>query len=253
MAVLLAKLQNFFDETLKPKTIKDYCPNGLQVEGDHTISHLACAVTASQFVIEQAIDSGAQALLVHHGLFWHGQSPCVIGLQRQRIALLLKHGINLLAYHLPLDVHLTLGNNAQLAQRLGIEVTGQQAIDGVNGLLWHGRLPMPQSPLVLNQAWGTCLGRTPLLLGDQQRPVQTLAWCTGGAQKYFQQAIDLAVDAYISGEVSESQYHLAQESGVRFFACGHHATERYGVQALSQAAALAFELETFFIDEHNPV
>ena len=253
MAVLLAKLQTFLDDTLKPKTIKDYCPNGLQVEGAHHISRLACAVTASRYVIEQAVAFGAQALLVHHGLFWHGQSPCVVGLQQQRIALLLKHGINLLAYHLPLDVHLSLGNNAQLAQRLGIEVTGQQAIDGVNGLLWHGRLAAPQSPLPLVASWQTVLNRAPLVLGDQQQPVHTLAWCTGGAQKYFQQAIDLGVDAYISGEVSESQYHLAQESGVRFFACGHHATERYGVQALGLAAASSFGLDVHFIDENNPI
>jgi dinuclear metal center YbgI/SA1388 family protein len=253
MAVLLAKLQTFLDDTLKPKTIKDYCPNGLQVEGNHSVSRLACAVTASSYVIEQAIAWGAQALLVHHGLFWHGQSPCVVGLQRQRIALLLKHGISLLAYHLPLDVHLSLGNNAQLAQRLGIEVTGQQAIDGVNGLLWQGRLPMPQSPLSLMESWQACLGRAPLLLGDPLLFVQSLAWCTGGAQKYFQQAIDLGVDAYVSGEVSESQYHLAQESGVRFFACGHHATERYGVQALSEAAASALGVDIYFIDEKNPV
>ncbi len=253
MAVLLGKLQIFLDDTLKPKAIKDYAPNGLQVGGVATISRLACAVTASQYAIEQAAAWGAQALLVHHGLFWQGQSPCVVGVQQQRIALLLKHGISLLAYHLPLDVHLVLGNNAQLAQRLGIEVTAQQPIDGVNGLLWLGRLSSPQSPLLLVETWQACLGRAPLLLGDMSKPVQTLAWCTGGAQKYFQQAIDWGVDAYISGEVSEPQYHLAQETGVRFFACGHHATERYGVQAVAQAAAVALNIETHFIDENNPV
>jgi dinuclear metal center YbgI/SA1388 family protein len=253
MAVLLGKLQTFLDDTLKPKAIKDYCPNGLQVAGASSITRLACAVTASRYAIEQAAACGAQALLVHHGLFWQGQSPCLVGVQYQRVALLLEHGISLLAYHLPLDVHLQYGNNAQLAQQLGIEVTAQHAIDGVNALLWQGRLSSPQSPASLIEQWQTGLARTPLLLGDQHRLVQTLAWCTGGAQKYFQQAIELGVDAYITGEVSESQFHLSQETGVRFFACGHHATERYGVQALAQAAAAALDIDIQFIDENNPV
>lgn len=253
MAALVSELQIFLDQELKSKTIKDYAPNGLQIEGGKSCQRLAVAVTASRAVIEQAIAVGAQVLLVHHGLFWQGQSPCLAGAQRERVALLLKANITLLAYHLPLDVHLQWGNNAQLAKHLDIEVIAQHSVDGVNGLLWQGRLAEPVDPETLIQQWQPRLLRQPVLLGDKKRQIQNLAWCTGGAQKYFQQAIELGVDAYISGEVSEPQYHLAHETGVRFLACGHHATERYGVLALGQVLADQFGLQWQFIDENNPV
>ncbi|MBU0602351.1 MAG: Nif3-like dinuclear metal center hexameric protein [Gammaproteobacteria bacterium] len=243
------QLQRHLDELLDAPRFKDYCPNGLQVEGAPDISRIVCGVTASLALIDAAIERGAQALLVHHGWFWRGEDARVLGMKRARMARLLAHDINLLAYHLPLDAHPDLGNNAQLGRVLGLRpcsTTGDQ------GLIWLGEPGTPTTAAQFGAHAGTKLGRTPLLVGDGQRVVRRIAWCTGGAQGYFEQAIDAGADLYISGEISEQTTHVARESGVPYIAAGHHATERYGVQALGAHLAQTFGLDTVFVDIDNP-
>jgi dinuclear metal center YbgI/SA1388 family protein len=243
------QLQRHLDELLDAPRFKDYCPNGLQVEGAPDISRIVCGVTASLALIDAAIERGAQALLVHHGWFWRGEDARVLGMKRARMARLLAHDINLLAYHLPLDAHPDLGNNAQLGRVLGLRpcsTTGDQ------GLIWLGEPGAPTTAAQFGAQAGTKLGRTPLLVGDGQRVVRRIAWCTGGAQGYFEQAIDAGADLYISGEISEQTTHVARESGVPYIAAGHHATERYGVQALGAHLAQTFGLDTVFVDIDNP-
>lgn len=230
---------------------RDYAPNGLQVEGRPEVGKIVCAVTASRAAIAFAASQGADLLLVHHGLFWKSEPAGIVGWKKQRIVELLKHDINLVAYHLPLDAHPAWGNNARLAAHLGWQTEFQT---GEQNLLTVGRLPEPLSLQHLQMQIAHGLQRQPLLLcADAERPVSRLAWCSGGAQGFFQAAIDLGVDAFVTGEVSEAQYHLAQESGVAFIAAGHHATERYGVQALVSALSETFGLPFVFFDEANPV
>ena len=236
---------------LKPEQFKDYCPNGLQVEGRPQIQTIASGVTASLAFIQAAIDAGADTLLVHHGLFWRNQTGSVTGWLKSRLALLLAHDINLLAYHLPLDAHTSLGNNAQLAAHLGF------LVDGTFGEQALGFVGQPQTPLenadALTQLLHTRLGKTPVsVVPDPQRPLKRIAWCTGGAQNLFEEAIAQGVDAFITGEISEPQAHLARETGVGFYACGHHATERYGAPALGAHLADQLGLMHTFIDIDNP-
>lgn len=237
------------DALLQPARFKDYGPNGLQVEGKAPIRRLVSGVTASRALIEAAIAEGADAIFVHHGLFWRGQSGTVTGWMKQRLALLLAHDISLLAYHLPLDAHPELGNNAQLGRVLGLTPTG---VAGDQGLLWLGETAQPVPASVLAQQVGAALGREALLVGDTARSVRRVAWCTGGAQGYFEQAIAEGVDLYLSGEISEQTTHLARESGVPYIAAGHHATERYGVRALGAHVAAQFGLQVDFVDIDNP-
>lgn len=230
---------------------KDYAPNGLQVEGRRDISKIVCAVTASQAAIDFAVAQAADMLLVHHGLFWKSEPVGIVGWKKRRIHTLLTHDINLVGYHLPLDAHAEWGNNAQLARHLGWQIDGQL---GEQNLLMTGHLPHPQTAAQLVQHMGEQLRRVPLLLcRDEQQPITRLAWCSGGAQGFFQATIDLGVDAFVTGEVSEAQYHLALENNVAFIAAGHHATERYGVQALAQALAAEFGVSVQFYDDNNPV
>jgi dinuclear metal center YbgI/SA1388 family protein len=243
-------LQRHLDELLGAERFKDYCPNGLQVEGASEVSSIVCGVSASLALIEASIERGAQAILVHHGWFWRGEDGRVTGSRRARMARLLGHDINLFAYHLPLDAHPELGNNAQLARVLGFRPTGST---GDQGLVWLGEPAESTTAGVLCGRVGEVLSRKPLLVGDLQRRVRRVAWCTGGAQGYFQQAIDAGVDLYISGEISEQTTHLARESGVPYIAAGHHATERYGVRALGAYLAERFGLTTEFVDIDNPV
>ena len=228
---------------------KDYGPNGLQVEGRADVLRLVSGVTASLALIEAAVADGADAILVHHGLFWRGQDGRITGWLRRRLALLLAHGINLYAYHLPLDGHAELGNNAQLGLRLGLLADGRF---GEQDLGFIGAPAAPTDALALAERIGTALGRTPLLLPGDGRPLRRVAWCTGGAQGFFEPAIAAGADAFITGEVSEPQAHIARETGVAFLACGHHATERYGALALGQHLALRFGLQHRFIDIDNP-
>jgi dinuclear metal center YbgI/SA1388 family protein len=247
-------LVNYLDGLLQPAKFRDYCPNGLQVEGCREVSRIVTGVTASQALLDAAVDRGADAILVHHGYFWKGEDGRVTGIRKQRLKTLLTHDINLLAYHLPLDAHPELGNNAQLAKRLGWQADGRF---GEQDIAWIGR----PAALECGQ-WRVAdllgqltkeLQRAPLLIGDAERKVSRIAWCSGGAQGYFEQAIALGADVYISGEISEQTVHLARESGVAYLACGHHATERFGAQALAVHLAEQFGVQAEFVEIENPV
>ncbi|MDO4636017.1 MAG: Nif3-like dinuclear metal center hexameric protein [Lautropia sp.] len=242
------------DDLLRPSAIRDYSPNGLQVEGKTMISRIICAVTATQNVIDVAVAEGADALLVHHGYFWKGEDPRVLGIRRRRLGSLLAADINLLAYHLPLDIHPVYGNNVQLGELLGWPAQGWGGeLMGDRGLIaWH-RLDASMDSSALATHLQERLHREPLLVGDLSRPVHTVAWCTGGAQDFLQDAIDLGADCYISGEISERTTHLARESGVIYAAAGHHATERCGVQALGRHLADTYGIDVRFVDDPNPV
>jgi len=244
------ELARYLDETLETARFRDYCPNGLQVEGRAEVCRVVAGVTASQALIAAAVDRGADAILVHHGWFWKGEDGRITGLRKARIGTLLHHDISLLAYHLPLDAHPEMGNNAQLAARLGWQADGRF---GDQDIAWFGRPAAPTSAGALASALAAALGRQPLLIGDAERPVARIGWCTGGAQGYFEQAIALGVDAYISGEISEPTVHLARESGVAYLAAGHHATERFGAEALARHLADRFGLDCEFVDIDNPV
>lgn len=246
----LKALVDYTRQLLQVERYADYCPNGLQLEGKASINKIVSGVTASMALLESAKNAGADAILVHHGYFWKNEDAAIVGLKRNRIKFLLENNISLLAYHLPLDAHPALGNNAQLAQKLGLEVTSWQGNQGLVGL---GILPSAPSLKDFSQHVENKLQRTPLVIGDMNKSIKNVAWCTGGAQGYMQDAIDLGVDVFISGEVSEQTYHLARESGVAFIAAGHHATERYGVQALGEHLAQHFGIEHEYIEIDNPI
>jgi dinuclear metal center YbgI/SA1388 family protein len=249
-AVGRAELAAWLDGVLEARRFDDYCPNGMQVEGTARVSRVLCGVTASLALVREAARRGAQAILVHHGWFWRGEDPRIVGSKHARLAALLGHGMGLYAYHLPLDVHPELGNNVQLARRLGWP-DGEPL--GRDGLLRMAELPQAGPADALRQRLAAVLGREPLLVGELSRPVRRLAWCTGAAQDLLQQAIDAGADAFVSGEISERTTHLAREAGVIYAAAGHHATERYGVQALGAAVAARFGIEVAFFDDPNPV
>jgi dinuclear metal center YbgI/SA1388 family protein len=243
----LDEICHFCDEYLSVDDFSDYCPNGLQVEGSATVHHLVTGVTASLDLIDAAIELGADAILVHHGYFWNGEEQPLTGFKGRRIRRLMQNDISLLAYHLPLDAHPTVGNNAQLAQRMGWLVTGQQ------GLLWTGELEEPLSPQLVMEQIGDQIDSNPLLIEGGSQPVRRLAWCTGAAQSSIAEARALDVDLYVSGEISEPTVHFAREMGIHYIAAGHHATERYGVQALGDLLAERFSINHSFVDIDNPV
>ena len=244
-------LQTELDGLLQPERFKDYGPNGLQVEGAATVRKIASGVTASLAFIEAAIAAQADTLLVHHGLFWRGQSGCVTGWMRLSLALLLKHNINLFAYHLPLDAHPELGNNAQLGAELGWLADGRFGDNqlGFMGYPLHGAYADIQT---LVQHIESKLQRTVVCVPGHARAVKRIAWCSGGAQNYFEAAIAAGVDAFITGEISEPHAHYARECGVAYLACGHHATERYGARAVAGIVAKRLGLEHVFLDIDNP-
>ena len=246
------ELTKYLDELLNVDAFRDYAPNGLQVEGRASIGKLVCGVTASRALIEAAIEAQADAILVHHGYFWKGEDPRLIGMKGERIRRLMQADMNLLAYHLPLDGHAELGNNAQLASKLGFVVSGRFIDDADSGIGMHGRLSNTMSGDDLAKHIAKVLEREPLYVAGNDRPINSIAWCSGGAQGYIEQAVALGVDAYLTGEVSEQTVHVARECGIHFFAAGHHATERYGVQALGAHLAKKFKLECQFIDIENP-
>lgn len=245
---LLARL----DDLLQPSRFSDYCPNGLQVQGRAEVRRLVSGVTASEALIDAAIADGADAILVHHGYFWKGESPVVIGMKRRRLAKLLAHDISLIAYHLPLDAHPQLGNNAQLAALLGLTREGPLFPADPRAVGDVGRLPAAMPASALSAQIAERLGRQPLHVSGGDHPIQRVAWCTGGAQGFIEQAISQGVDAYLSGEISEPTVHAARESGVHYFALGHHASERYGAQALGEWCARELGLTHRFIDIDNP-
>ncbi|NMF98877.1 Nif3-like dinuclear metal center hexameric protein [Aromatoleum toluolicum] len=246
----LAELQAHLDELLEVPRFRDYSPNGLQVEGRAEVHRVLCGVTASQALLDRAVEEGVDAIVVHHGWFWRGEDGRITGIRKRRIASLLRHDISLLAYHLPLDAHPQLGNNAQLAALAGWVGEGRF---GDQDIAWIGRPERPGTAGQLARSLAARLGREPLLVGDGDRPVSRVAWCTGGAQGYFEQAIAAGADLYVSGEISEQTVHLARESGVPYLAAGHHATERYGIHALAQYLEQTFGIEARFVDLDNPV
>lgn len=242
----------YLDQTLDITRFRDYCPNGLQIEGRPAVGKIVTGVTASLALIEAAIEQGADAILVHHGYFWRNEDPRIIGTRQRRLKLLLSHDINLFAYHLPLDMHPDFGNNVQLAKVLGLAPDGRFGNDALG---WLGT-PMDSTIQTAGQLVRhieLALGRAPLLIGDPAQPLGRVGWCTGAAQNMLQDAISAGATAYLSGEISEPTVHLARETGVAYLACGHHATERYGVQALGEHLAGHFGISHCFIDIPNPV
>ncbi|MCP5163000.1 MAG: Nif3-like dinuclear metal center hexameric protein [Hahellaceae bacterium] len=253
MAVSLSDLVAKADQVMQPGRLADYCPNGLQVEGKPEIARIVSGVTASQDFLEKAIAAKADLVLVHHGYFWKGEDPTLTGIKRRRIKLLMDNEVSLLAYHLPLDVHAEFGNNVQLAKLLNMEVTGPLETGNALSVGLIGQLPAPLSPESLAGLIETRLGRKPLHIPAGNSSIKKVAWCTGAAQGYIEKAIKADVDAYISGEISEPTVHLAREGKVDYFSVGHHASERYGVQALGKFLADYFQIEHCFIDADNPV
>ncbi len=251
--VQLTELVNYTDSLLGAGRFRDYCPNGLQVEGRPEVHKLVCGVTACQALIDAAVAAEADALLVHHGYFWKGEAAPITGIKMRRIKALLEAGVSLLAWHLPLDAHPQLGNNAQLGQRLGLITEGRFPLQDDEAVGLRGQLAEPQAAEIFAEKIESVLGRRPLHFVPNTRPIKTIAWCSGGAQSYIEAAADAGVDAYLSGEVSEQTFHLAQERDIHFFAVGHHASERYGVQALAGHLAQKFDFESQFIDILNPV
>ena len=262
------ELEQLINEKLNSAAISDYAPNGLQVEGKETVQKIVTGVTASQALLDEAVRLGADAVIVHHGYFWKGESPVIRGMKRNRLKTLLANDINLYGWHLPLDAHPELGNNAQLAALLGITVMGEieplvpwgeltMPVPGLELASWieapWGELTMPVPGLELASWIEARLGRKPLWCGDTgPEVVQRVAWCTGGGQSFIDSAARFGVDAFITGEVSEQTIHSAREQGLHFYAAGHHATERGGIRALSEWLNENTDLDVTFIDIPNP-
>ncbi len=242
----------YLNERLMPERFKDYAPNGLQVEGAPTVRRLVTGVTASQALVDAAVEWGADAILVHHGYFWKGENPCITGMKQRRLKALLQNDINLLGYHLPLDAHPEIGNNTRLAQLLDLDITGGLEPGNPQSIGITGRFDPPISADQLVARISQRLGREPAYIPGGDHMISTLGLCTGGAQGYIDQAAALGLDAYLSGEISEPTVHSARENGIHYFAAGHHATERYGVQALGEELATVFEIEHLFVDIDNP-
>ena len=246
-------LSVYLHDYLQCQNVDDYAPNGLQIEGKKTIQRICTAVTASFDAINKASLLEADALLVHHGYFWKGESPVIIGMKHQRIGRLIKQDISLFAYHLPLDCHMVVGNNACLGRMLGAVDMQQHAVGKTANLLWSGKLDKPISLDVLAQRVGEQVQRPPLCIRAQDKLIHSVAWCSGAAQDFIEEAHRLGVDAYLSGEISERTYYQAKEFGIHYLACGHHASERYGIQALGEHLANKFGVRHQFIDSDNPV
>ena len=242
------ELQTHLHDFLQVTRFRDYAPNGLQVEGRAEIRRILTAVTASQAAIQAAIAWQADALLVHHGYFWKGEAPQVVGMKKRRLAALLVHDLNLFAYHLPLDQHPELGNNALFAKHFACEAVWQSAEEP---LIWHARIEATALPDLLAQIEGG-LEREPFAVGNSDDTITRIAWCTGAAQDYLQQAVGEGAQAFISGEYAERSYHEARESGSVYISCGHHASERAGIRGLGEHLAATFGLEQRFYDEENP-
>ncbi len=249
--ISVSELQAYCNSLLEVDRFDDYCPNGLQVEAGDQIRRLVSGVTACEALIDAAVGWGADALLVHHGYFWKGEPQALTGIKGRRIRKLMREGLSLLAYHLPLDAHPELGNNRQLADRLGF--VEAQPDDGQQGVFWYGGTVKPLSGTEMSALIEERLERQPLHIGPGERLIERVGWCTGAAQGAIVQAAELGLDAFLTGEVSEQTVHQARELGMHFFAAGHHATERYGVSALGEHLAGVFSIEHRFIDIPNPV
>ena len=248
--MLLNELCDYIGTLLEISRFRDYCPNGVQVEGKAEVLRIATGVTASQRMLAAATAWGADAILVHHGYFWRNEDATITGIKKNRIAHLLQHDASLLAYHLPLDAHPELGNNAQLAQKLGFAELGRF---GEQDIACHGTLTQAETLDQLSAHIAHTLQRSPQVIGEGDRLIRRIAWCTGAAQGFFEEAIALGADAFLTGEISEQNVHVSRETGVAFIAAGHHATERYGVRALGEHLAANCGVEHRFFDLDNPV
>jgi dinuclear metal center YbgI/SA1388 family protein len=253
MSVLLPTLVQYCKDLLSVDEFRDYCPNGLQVEGRPVIKKIISGVTASQALLDAAVGMNADLILVHHGYFWKGENESIVGIKKRRINTLLSNDMSLLAFHLPLDAHSVLGNNAQLAKKMNWKI-----VSGLDGELGRaigmvGELEKPQMAEQLCAEFSQKLSRPVQHIQGITRPIKKIAWCTGGAQGYIEKALEEGVDAYISGEISEQTVHIAREAGIDYFAAGHHATERYGVQALGEHLAAHFGIEHSYVEIDNPV
>lgn len=248
------QLEAYLRELLQPQLIKDFCPNGLQVQGAEQISKIVTGVTATEALIDATIASGANTLFVHHGYFWKNENPSITGMKYQRIRKLIEHNINLFAYHLPLDIHPEFGNNAQLAKLLGIKTTGPLELGNAYSVGVQGELPFGIDGESFNHLISQKLNRQCLHIpAGSNKSIKTVAWCTGGGQGYIEQAAEQGIDAFISGEGSEQTTHIAREMDIHFFAAGHHATERYGAKAIGEHLRSQFGLDVEFIDIDNPI
>jgi len=247
------QLAAYLHEYLACDGFNDYAPNGLQVEGREDIHLICTAVTASEAIIKQAAALQADALIVHHGYFWRGEESVICGMKRKRIGQLIVHDINLYAYHLPLDCHPDLGNNACLAELLDVKAVKMHPAGKTANLLWSGTLNPSLGAKELSDYLSLKFNRDPLWVSGHDKPIAKIAWCSGGAQDFIVDAHHLGVDAYLSGEISERTFYQAQELGIHYYACGHHATERYGIQALGRHIANRFNLRHEYIDSLNPV
>ena len=249
----LTQVSELLQSTLKPHLFNDYCPNGLQVQGKEDIKLLVTGVTACQALIDKAIALKADAILVHHGFFWKNESPCVVGMKQKRLKALLLNDISLFAYHLPLDAHHELGNNVQLAKKLGLGMTGALFPDSPKQV---GNVAVLDEPMLVQDFVALCeqvLLQKPIHITGNQPTIQKIGFCTGAAQGFIEQAVLMGCDAYLSGEISEPTVHVAREMGIHYFAAGHHATERYGVQAVGEFVAAMLGIEHVFVDVENPV
>lgn len=248
------KLEVVLNTLLSPHLMKDYCPNGLQVEGKTEVKKIITGVTACQALIDRAVEEKADAILVHHGFFWKGEPAEIRGMKFRRIKALIENGINLYVYHLPLDVHPELGNNARFAQLLDFEILGGLEDGNPCSVAIYGQLDEAVSGEDLASRIAIALHREPLHIGDNApASIKTVGWCTGGGQDFIELAGQKGLDAFISGEVSERTVHIAREMGIHYFSAGHHATERYGVKALGEWLAQEHQLDVEFIDIDNPV
>ena len=248
------KVVSYCDQLLQSKTIKDYAPNGLQVEGAAQMDSIYTAVSASRDVLEKVAAAGGKLLIVHHGYFWKGEERVLTGWMRERIRLCLAHDINLVAYHLPLDYHKEFGNNTQLGALMGWQQEGQLPSHAGLDLVMTGSVPGGVTVENLAQQLEAKLSHKPCVIeSNPQRTIKKIAWCTGAAYDDIQFAIEAGVDAFVTGEIAERTVHIARESSIAFFAAGHHATERLGVQALGRHLASTFDLAHTFIDSDCPV
>lgn len=253
MPVLRAELIDYLDTLLNAKQIKDYCPNGLQVEGKQEIKKIVTGVTASEALIDAAIEQNADAILVHHGYFWKGEAYPIVGMKKNRIGKLINNDISLIAYHLPIDVHYELGNNAQIGKLLALSNVRPAPEFTPEGIIMLGEYDEPKHIEEVASDINVALNREPLVSDARQQKVKSLAWCTGGGQSYIDQVAELNVDLFLTGEASEQTIHSSRELGIDFIAAGHHATERYGVKMVGEHLAKKFGLDVQFIDIHNPV
>ncbi len=247
------ELTAFLDDYLACSSFNDYAPNGMQVEGRPEIHRICTAVTASHDIIQRANHLKADVLLVHHGFFWRGEDAVLTGMMRQRVGSIMSHDLNLLAYHLPLDCHQEIGNNACIGRLLETQDITLHTAGKIPNVLWAGHFESSVAPTTLMHQLTHIFQRKPLHVSGSTKKIKRIAWCSGGAQDFILDAHRLGVDAYISGEISERTYYQAQELGIHYFACGHHATERFGIQALGELISKRFGLTHQFLDTDNPV